>query len=53
MSFVQEKMISVKQNAHDKFVHVLNALFVRVYTKQYHDQWRPGMTSRNGSAHDK
>ena len=35
MSFEQEKMMTVKQNAHDKFVHVLDvakrALFVRVY----------------------
>ena len=35
MSFEQEKMITVKQNAHGKFVHVLDvakrALFVCVY----------------------
>ena len=43
MSFEQEN-VTVKQNAHDKFVHMLDsvakkrALFVRVYTKQYHDR---------------
>ena len=35
MSFDQEKMMNVKQNAHYKFFHVLDiakrALFVRVY----------------------
>ena len=58
MSFKQEKMMTVKQNAHDKFVHVLDvavierALFMRVY-KIVPRSIAPGMTSRNGSAHDK
>ena len=44
MSFEQEKIMTVKQNADNKFVHVLDvaktkrALFVRVYTKLYHNR---------------
>ena len=51
MSFEQEKMITVKQNAHDKFVHVLfrACLLYKTVPRSI----APGMTVRNGSAHDK
>ena len=49
-------MMTVKQNAHDKFVHVLDvakrALFVRVY-KTVPRSIAPGDASSNGSEHGK